>query len=88
MPATNLASLPKSRNKTTYIPTPLPDEGFVRLPSVLSVLSVLGISKTSFYAGIKSGKFPKGKLLSERCRVWPVSEVRDLLSQIENESAA
>jgi prophage regulatory protein len=85
MPETNLASLPKTRNKTTYKPAPLPDEGFVRLPSVLSVL---GISKSSFYAGIKSGKFPKGKLLSERCRVWPVSEVRNLLTQIENESAA
>lgn len=85
MPEPCLASLPKPRNKTTYKPAPLPDEGFVRLPSVLSVL---GISKTSFYAGIKSGKFPKGKLLSERCRVWSASEVRNLLSQIENESAA
>jgi predicted DNA-binding transcriptional regulator AlpA len=80
-----LASLPKPRNKTTYKPAPLPDEGFVRLPSVLAVL---GISKTSFYAGIKLGRFPQGKLLSERCRVWPVSEIRNLLSQIENESAA
>jgi prophage regulatory protein len=85
MPESHLASLPKPRNKTTYKPAPLPDEGFCRLPSVLSVM---GISKTSFYAGIKSGKYPKGKLLSERCRVWSVSEIRNLLSQIENESAA
>ncbi len=85
MPATCTETLPKHRNKTTYKASPLPDEGFVRLPSVLAVL---GISKTSFYAGIKSGRFPHGKLLSERCRVWPVSEIRNLLSQIENESAA
>ena len=85
MPATHTTSLSKQRNKTTYKPAPLPDEGFVRLPSVLSVL---GISKTSFYAGIKAGKFPKGKLLSERCRVWSSQEIRNLLSQIENESAA
>jgi prophage regulatory protein len=85
MPEQHLASLPKPRNKTTYKPAPLPNEGFVRLPSVLSVL---GISKTSFYAGIKSGKFPKGKLLSERCRVWPVNEIRGLLDKIESEECS
>jgi predicted DNA-binding transcriptional regulator AlpA len=85
MSATHTTPLPKPRNKTTYKPAPLPDEGFVRLPSVLAVL---GISKTSFYAGIKKGRFPQGKLLSERCRVWNSQEIRNLLSQIENESAA
>ncbi|MEQ1621449.1 MAG: hypothetical protein ABL919_08585 [Methylococcales bacterium] len=71
----------KPRNKTTYIPAPLPVEGVVRLPSVLAVL---GISKTSFHEGIKAGKYPPGKLLSQRCRVWPVTEIRTLLSDIQN----
>lgn len=70
----------KPRKKVTYKPAPLPDEGFVRLPSVLSVL---GISRTSFYQGIKSGKYPSGQLLTERCRVWPVSEIRELLAKLE-----
>lgn len=73
------------RNKITYTPAPLPDEGFVRLPSVLAVL---GISKTSFLDGVKTGKYPAGKLLSPRCRVWPVQEIRALLSQIAGEVAA
>jgi prophage regulatory protein len=70
----------KPSNKITYIPTPLPAEGFVRLPSVLAVL---GISKTTFLDGVKSGKYPEGKLLSPRCRVYPVSEIRTLLASLE-----
>lgn len=74
----------KPRNKVTYTPAPLPKEGFVRLPSVLAVL---GISKTTFLDGAKEGKYPEGKLLSPRCRVWPVAEIRALLSSLENGAA-
>jgi prophage regulatory protein len=70
----------KPRNKITYTPTPLPEEGFVRLPSVLAVL---GVSKTCYLDGVKSGKYPEGKLLSPRCRVYPVSEIRALLASLE-----
>ena len=74
----------KPGNKITYIPAPLPAEGFVRLPSILSVL---GISKTGFLDGVRTGKFPPGKLLSPRCRVWPVAEIRALLASIEDGAA-
>ena len=78
MPTTTAQQKP--RNKITYTPAPLPDEGVVRLPSVLAVL---GISKTSYLDGVKAGKYPAGKLLSPRCRVWPVSEIRALLASVE-----
>lgn len=76
---------PKSKNRHTYTVKQLPSDGFVRLPSVLAVL---GISKTSYINGVKEGKFPEGKLLSARCRVYPVSEIRALLSKIEEQAAA
>ncbi|WP_446810283.1 helix-turn-helix transcriptional regulator [Methylomonas sp. 2BW1-5-20] len=69
----------KQRNKITYTPAPLPAEGFVRLPSILAVL---GISKNSFLNGIKEGKYPAGKLLTARCRVWPVADIRALLESL------
>lgn len=75
----------RQRNKITYVPAPLPTEGYVREPSVLSVL---GISSTSFHNGIKSGKYPPGKLLTPRCRVWAVKEIRDLLASIEKGESA
>jgi prophage regulatory protein len=85
MTTKNINSQCKPRNKITYVPTSLPPEGVVRL---CTVLAVLGISKTSFLNGIKEGKYPAGKLLSPRCRVWPVSEIRALLASLENGESA
>lgn len=42
------------RKSISSIP-PLPKEGFVRLPQVLAVIPV---SKTQFWEGIKTGKYP------------------------------
>ena len=69
------------RNKITYAPAPLPAEGFIRLPSILSVLP---ISKTGFLDGVKSGKYPPGQLLSPRCRVWSVDAIRALIAELGN----
>ncbi len=74
----------KPRKKITYVAKELPDEGVIRL---ITVLAVLNISKTSFLDGIKSGKFPAGKLLTPRCRVWSVADIRALLASIEQAAA-
>jgi prophage regulatory protein len=73
---------PKPRNKVTYIPAPLPPEGVVRLPSILAFLN---ISKTSFLNGVKEGRYPAGKLLSPRCRVWDVAPIRALVAETGDE---
>ncbi|MBF6648956.1 AlpA family transcriptional regulator [Methylobacter sp. BlB1] len=75
----------KKRNKVTYVPTALPAEGFVRLPSILAVL---GISKNTFLNGIKAGKYPAGQLLGPRTRVWAVADIRAVLAAIERGEAA
>lgn len=69
----------KPRNRLTYKATTLPDVGFVRLPTVLSVL---GVSKNAFLNGAKSGVYPSGKLLSPRTRVYSVDEIRALIDKI------
>lgn len=74
----------KPRTKRTYIPHDLPKEGFVRRPAILKVL---GICSTSLNNGIKAGKYPPGKLLSARTRVWSVVEIRELLAKIDNGAA-
>ncbi len=60
-------------------PRPLPQEGFVRLPQVLHVL---GIGKTSFWEGIKTGRFPAPVKLGPRTAVWRVEDIRNLISRI------
>jgi len=59
--------------------TPLPQEGFVRLPQVLHVL---GIGKTTFWEGIKAGRFPAPIKLGPRMSVWKVEDIRSLISRI------
>jgi prophage regulatory protein len=73
----------KPRQKITYQPAPLPAEGFVRLPSILAVLQ---ISKSSFLNGVKEGRYPPGKLLTPRTRVWNVADVRQMLDSIKGDS--
>jgi predicted DNA-binding transcriptional regulator AlpA len=56
----------------------LPVEGYVRLPQVLSVIPV---SKSAWWAGIKSGKFPKSVKLGHRTTAWRVEDIRDLIAK-------
>jgi predicted DNA-binding transcriptional regulator AlpA len=63
-------------------PFPLPQEGFVRLPQVLHVL---GIGKTSFWDGVKSGRFPAPVKLGPRTTAWKVEDIRALITRISQD---
>lgn len=54
----------------------LPSEGYARLPLVLSVIPV---SKSTWWAGCKSGRFPAPVKLGPRTTAWRVSDIRALL---------
>lgn len=56
----------------------LPQTGFIRLPMVLSVFPV---SKSTWWAGVKSGRFPQGHRISARVTAWKVEDIRALLEQ-------
>lgn len=57
----------------------LPKTGYVRLPVVLNVFPV---SKSTWWAGIKSGKYPRGVKLSARVTAWKVEEIRALIEGV------
>ena len=56
----------------------LPETGFIRLPVVLSVIP---ISKSSLYAGIKKGVYPAPVKLSERTSAWRVEDIRAFIEE-------
>lgn len=56
--------------------TILPETGFVRLSTVLKVFPV---SKSTWWAGIKDGRFPKGVKLSDKITAWRVDDIRALI---------
>ena len=64
--------------KITSLISPLPKEGFVRLPQVLAVIPV---SKTQFWEGIKTGQYPSPIKLGPRTTAWRVEDIRGLIER-------
>lgn len=62
-----------------------PETGFVRLSQILAPAGPIPVSKSSWWAGVKDGRFPKPVKLGPRTTVWRVEDIRALY---ENESAA
>jgi predicted DNA-binding transcriptional regulator AlpA len=56
--------------------TRLPRTGFLRLPQVLALIPV---SKTTWWAGIKAGRYPAGVKISSRVTAWRAEDVAALL---------
>jgi predicted DNA-binding transcriptional regulator AlpA len=73
---------PKSTHANTeVVDLVLPQTGFVRLPQVLSVFPV---GRSTWWAGVKSGKYPQPVKISPRCTAWKAEDIRAL---IENQTA-
>lgn len=54
----------------------LPATGFLRLPDVLRIYPV---SRSTWWAGVKSGRFPQAHKLSQRTTAWKVEDIRALI---------
>jgi prophage regulatory protein len=59
----------------------IPNTGFVRLAQVLSVIP---LGKTSWWEGVKSGRFPKPVKLSRRCTAWRVEDIHQLIKDLSD----
>jgi predicted DNA-binding transcriptional regulator AlpA len=53
--------------------------GFYRLPKVLEILP---FSKSAWYAGVRSGKYPKPVRLSERTVCWRKNDITKLAEDL------
>ena len=60
--------------------TNLPETGFLRLPQVLKVYPV---SKSTWWAGVKDGAYPKPVKLAPKITAWRVEDIRELIASIE-----
>ncbi len=57
----------------------LPDTGFVRLSSILAPSGPIPVSKSTWWAGVKSGRYPKPVKLGPRITAWRVEDIRELI---------
>jgi predicted DNA-binding transcriptional regulator AlpA len=63
-------------------PRMLPKEGFVRLRQIIGPDGCLPVSRSSFYAGVKTGLWPAPKKCGAMS-LWSVAELRACLARLE-----
>ncbi len=71
----------------TITPKPtLPETGFVRLPTIIGntkadppIPPLYPVSKSTWWAGVRSGRYPKPVKLGPRITAWRVEDILELL---------
>ena len=62
--------------------TSLPETGFVRLPAIIAPHGPIPVSRSTWWAGVASGRFPQAVKLGPRYTAWRVKDIRALLEEL------
>lgn len=72
----------------------LPETGFVRLPHIIGdakadppIPPIIPVSKSTWWAGVKSGRYPQSVKLGPRITAWRVSDIRALIEEQPTQGA-
>jgi predicted DNA-binding transcriptional regulator AlpA len=57
----------------------IPETGFVRLASILAPAGPIPVSKSTWWLGVKQGRFPKPVKLGPRITAWRAEDIQSLL---------
>lgn len=55
-----------------------PQTGFVRLSQILAPNGPIPVAKSTWWQGVKEGRFPKSQKLGPRTTVWRAEDIRAL----------
>lgn len=63
----------------------LPESGFLRLPQIIGdakrgIPAVIPVSKSAWWEGCKTGRYPKPVKLGPRTTAWRVSDIHALIA--------
>jgi predicted DNA-binding transcriptional regulator AlpA len=59
----------------------LPRAGFVRLASILAPHGPIPVGRSTWWHGVKIGRFPKPVKLGPRTTAWRVEDIRSLIEK-------
>ncbi|HJV80158.1 AlpA family phage regulatory protein [Noviherbaspirillum sp.] len=66
----------------------LPATGYIRLPQIIGnpkanppIPAIIPVSKSTWWSGVKSGRYPKPCKLGPRTTAWRVEAIRALIEQ-------
>ncbi len=70
----------------------IPETGFLRLPQIIGDPTatppqepIIPVSKSTWWTGVKTGRYPKPVKLSPRTTAWKASDIRALVEQLGGE---
>jgi prophage regulatory protein len=73
----------------------LPQTGYLRLTQILGnpkaeppTPALIPVSKSTWWQGVKNGRFPKPVKLSARTTAWRVEDIRALINHLATNQAA
>ncbi|MFN7537358.1 MAG: helix-turn-helix transcriptional regulator [Burkholderiales bacterium] len=68
--------------------TQLPETGFLRLKQIIGdpkanppIPPIIPVKKTTWWNGVRDGRYPKPVKLGERITAWRVEQIRDLIAK-------
>ena len=62
----------------------LPETGFIRLKNIIAPYGPIPVSKSTWWAGVKSRRFPQPVKLGPRITAWRVEDIRALIETPES----
>lgn len=68
--------------------TSFPKTGLVRLSQILAPSGPIPVSKSTWWQGVKDGRFPQPIKLGPRTTVWRVEDIRGLYEGADNGEAS
>lgn len=71
--------------KDTPLFPELPATGYIRLPQVLGLIPV---GRSTWWQGIRDGRYPKGVKLGPKTTAWKVEDIRQLLEAFDNQEVS
>jgi prophage regulatory protein len=82
-PLTNRVQMrfPKQNSPLEQIKDDLPSTGFVRLSSILAPHGPIPVGRSTWWQGVKTGRFPKPVKLGPRTTAWKVEDIRGLIEK-------
>lgn len=66
----------------------LPETGYLRLPQIIGnpkasppIPAIIPIGRSTWWAGVRSGRYPKPVKLGPKTTAWRVEDIRALIAQ-------
>jgi prophage regulatory protein len=78
-----LADGPITQSKSPTRKVCLPETGFIRLKNIIAPNGPIPVSKSTWWAGVKSKRFPQPIKLGPKITAWRVEDIRALIERPE-----